>query len=92
MAARSRGDLGAWLTTVTSRRGSTPCSSTSRRTWARLCSPPVVAVPTTTVALRASEHGARDRVAFLDLEGAALVVAVDVGIDVPDDHRVGPEQ
>ena len=89
MAARSRGDLGAWLTTVTSRSGSTPCSRTSRSTWARLCSPPVVAVPTTTVALARVEHGARDRIAVLDLEGTALVVAVDVGIDVPDHDRVG---
>ena len=35
------------------------------------------------------EHGARDRIAVLDLEGTALVVAVDVGIDVPDHDRVG---
>ena len=38
------------------------------------------------------EHGARDPIALLDLEGTALVVAVDIGIDVADHDRIRGEQ
>ena len=91
-AARARGDRGDRLSTGTMRSGGTPKAIRSVTTRTRAWTPLSDGLPDREHDVGPGRGGAGHHVALLHVDRPAAVLALEVGVDVADDHAVGPAQ